>query len=60
MAKYSLEQKEGGKMVFKLDGEEKQERSFIHPDLLKEMEEEDNKKKTPTDKSKNKKKKTKK
>jgi hypothetical protein len=24
--------------VFRLDGEEKQEKSFIHPDILKEME----------------------
>ena len=60
IAKYSLEQKEGGKMVFKLDGESSQERSFIHPDLLKEMEEEDTKKKIATDKPKQKKKKVKK
>lgn len=61
LAKYSLEQKEGGKMVFKLDGESSQERSFIHPDLLKEMEEEDAMKKTKAqNKSKPKKKKAKK
>lgn len=37
MAKYSLEQKDGNNMVFKLDGETAQERSFIHPQLLKEL-----------------------
>lgn len=56
IAKYSLEQKEGGKMVFKLDGESSQERSFIHPDLLKEMEEEDAMKKVSAVKPKKKKK----
>lgn len=60
IAKYSLEQKEGGKMVFKLDGEGSQERSFIHPDLLNEMEENDANKKMTPDKSKKKKKKSKK
>ena len=39
LAKYSLEQKDGNNMVFKFDGETPQERSFIHPALLKELEE---------------------
>jgi len=41
-AKYSLESKDNNpqNLVFKLDGEEQQEKSFIHPDLLKEIEEE--------------------
>ena len=29
---------ESNEFVFRLDGEEKQEKSFIHPDILKEME----------------------
>jgi hypothetical protein len=60
MAKYSLEQKDGNKMVFKLDGESSQEKSFIHPDLLKEFEEDDMKKASSTNKPKKKKKKGKK
>ena len=36
-AKYSLEAKDDNNMIFKLDGEEAQEKSFIHPDLLKEI-----------------------
>jgi len=45
-AKYSLEQTGGqDKLVFRLDGEDAQEKSFIHPDLLKEMELEDKQKK---------------
>jgi hypothetical protein len=28
--------------VFRLEGEEKQEKSFIHPDLIKEMQEQGN------------------
>ena len=46
IAKFSLETKNDDKknLIFKLDGEESQEKSFIHPDLLKEMEEEDKKK----------------
>jgi len=46
MAKFSLEAKDNDNknLVFKLDGEENQEKSFIHPDLLKEIEEEDKKK----------------
>ena len=43
-AKYSLQQGSGqDKYVFRLEGEEVQEKSFIHPDLLKEMDEEDKK-----------------
>jgi len=60
MAKYSLEQKDGNNMVFKFDGESSQEKSFIHPDLLKDMEADDLKKATTTTKPKKKKKKGKK
>lgn len=43
-AKYSLQQGiEKDKFVFRLDGEDAQEKSFIHPDLLREMEEDDKK-----------------
>jgi hypothetical protein len=44
LAKYSLENKGENNMVFKLDGVESQEKSFIHPDLLKEIAEEEAKK----------------
>jgi hypothetical protein len=46
IAKFSLEAKDNDNknLVFKLEGEESQEKSFIHPDLLKEIEEEDKKK----------------
>jgi hypothetical protein len=44
-------------LVFRLAGEESQEKSFIHPDLLKEMEEEDKKKTTGGEPSKSSKKK---
>lgn len=44
LAKYSLENKGENTMVFKLDGVESQEKSFIHPDLLKEIAEEEAKK----------------
>jgi hypothetical protein len=58
LAKYSLEAKGENNLVFKLEGEELQERSFIHPDLLKEIAEEDAKKsnapKTTTNKKKKK------
>ena len=38
MAKYSLESTDKpNNFVFRLDGEESQEKSFIHPDLLNEM-----------------------
>tara|TARA_B110000879_G_scaffold52496_1_gene74502 strand:- start:4102 stop:5373 length:1272 start_codon:yes stop_codon:yes gene_type:complete len=60
IAKYSLEQKDGNNMVFKFDGETSQERSFIHPDLLKELEAEDTTKQNNTNKPKKKKKKGKK
>jgi len=44
-ALYSLDEKaDTNELVFRLDGEDKQEKSFIHPDLLKEMEEDDKKK----------------
>jgi len=60
IAKYSLEQKDGNNMVFKFDGETTQEKSFIHPDLLKELEAEDATKQNNTNKPKKKKKKGKK
>lgn len=37
--------------VFKIDGEEGQEKSYIHPDILKEMEREDAQKANPSKKS---------
>jgi len=42
--KFSLNSKDPNNYGFKLDGEEQQEKSFIHPDILKEMELEDQKK----------------
>ncbi len=59
MKKYNVESNGNtGEFVYRIDGVERQEKSFIHPDLLKEMEEEDKEKvKKP---SKNKKKKAKK
>lgn len=57
---YSLQQGEQpNNLVFKLDGMESQEKSYIHPDILAEMEKED-KKETTEPKKKNKKKKGKK
>jgi hypothetical protein len=57
---YSLQQGEQpNNLVFKLDGMESQEKSYIHPDILAEMEKEDKKEPTET-KKKNKKKKGKK
>jgi hypothetical protein len=48
-AAYSLDAKtETNELVFRLDGEDKQEKSFIHPDLLKEMEADDKKKQQNT------------
>jgi len=39
-AKYSLDSTgDGNNYVFKLEGEDKQEKSFIHPDLINEMKE---------------------
>jgi hypothetical protein len=56
-ASYSLLQKDSPtNLVFRLEGEEAQEKSFVHPDLLKELETE----KTPAAKSSGKKKKGKK
>lgn len=50
MAKYSLESTDSpNNYVFRLDGEESQEKSFIHPDLLK-----DEAKPVPSKKKKNK------
>ena len=55
LAKYSLETKGVNNLVFKLDGEDTQEKSFIHPDLLKEIAEEEAKKNTPSTNKKKKK-----
>ena len=60
ISKYSLEQKDGNNMVFKLDGETSQEKSFIHPDLLTELEADDTNTQNKTSKPKKKKKKGKK
>ena len=60
MAKCSLEQKDGTNMVFKFNGESSQEKSFILPDLLKDIEADELKKTTTTNKPKKKKKKGKK
>ena len=37
IAKYSLDKKDENNMVFKFDGETPQERSYLPPDLLKEL-----------------------
>jgi hypothetical protein len=59
MKKYNVETNgNSGEFVYRIDGVERQEKSFIHPDLLKEMEEEE--KTTAKKSSKNKKKKAKK
>jgi len=55
LAKYSLESRGENNLVFKLDGVESQERSFIHPDLLKEIAEEEAKKNSAPTKKKKKK-----
>ena len=60
IAKYSLEQKDGNNMVFKFDGETHQERSYIHPSILKDLGIEDEEPEPKAKKSKKKKKKTKK
>ena len=53
VSNYSLQQTQSpDNLVFRLAGEESQEKSFIHPDLLKEMEEEDKKKASGGDASK--------
>jgi len=60
-AKFSLNPTDNpNNFVFKLDGEEGQEKSFIHPDLLKEMEAADKNKETGSAENKKKKKKNKK
>ena len=58
IAKYSLEQKDGNNMVFKFDGETPQERSYLHPQLLKDLgiDDEEPKSKSKTTKQKKKKK----
>ena len=57
-ATYSLQPGNGqDKFVFKLEGEEAQEKTFIHPDLLREMDEEDKKKAAQASQQKKKKKK---
>jgi hypothetical protein len=54
-ASYTLQQNATNNLVFKLDGVEEQEKSFIHPDLIAEMEAEDKKKgAAPAKKKKNK------
>jgi hypothetical protein len=59
MKKYNIQSSgNNGEFVYRIDGVERQEKSFIHPDLLKEMEEEEQNDKPK--KSKNKKKKAKK
>ena len=63
-AQYSLQQKENeNKLVFKLDGEDEQEKSFIHPDieaeLIREEELEKEKEKATSTTTKKKKKKKK-
>ena len=59
LAKYSLQANGTNNLVFKLDGEDAQEKSFIHPDLLKEIAEEEAKKNMPTNTSSTNKKKKK-
>ena len=53
-SKYTLETKpnDTNNLVFKLQGEEIQEKSFIHPDILKEIENTDNNGKNKKKKSK--------
>lgn len=59
MKKYNIQSSgNNGEFVYRIDGVERQEKSFIHPDLLKEMEEEEQNEKPK--KSKGKKKKAKK
>ena len=58
---YSLENNGNAEdLVFRIPGQQGHERSFIHPDLLKEMEEEDKNEQSNKKPSKKKKKKTKK
>lgn len=60
IAKYSLDKKDGNNMVFKFDGETPQERSYIPPDLLKELGLDDDEPEKKVNKPKKKKKKGKK
>ena len=55
-----LKDSDKDKYTFRINGEEKQEKSFIHPDLVKLMEEEDKQKQVKTAQKKTKKKKSKK
>jgi len=58
---FSLEQGMGeDNYVYKVDGEDSQEKSFVHPDILKEMQEQDANDKIPNSENKKKKKKKKK
>jgi hypothetical protein len=59
-AKYSLNSTAPNNLVFSLDGAEKQEKSFIHPDLINEMQEQDKLDKTNSGQAKKKKNKKKK
>uniref|UniRef100_A0A6C0I444 Uncharacterized protein n=1 Tax=viral metagenome TaxID=1070528 RepID=A0A6C0I444_9ZZZZ len=49
---YSLESKSENEMVFRLEGEAAQEKSYIHPDILKEMAKEEEKEKDTKKKTK--------
>jgi len=55
-----LKDSDKDKYTFRINGEEKQEKSFIHPDLVKLMEEEDKQKQVKAAQKKTKKKKSKK
>ena len=59
-AQFKLQQKENpDSFVFTLDGEDVQEKSFVHPDLIAEMKKEEEEEKETTSKKKKKKKKKK-
>ena len=59
-AQFKLQQKENpDSFVFSLDGEDVQEKSFVHPDLIAEMKKEEEEEKETTSKKKKKKKKKK-
>jgi hypothetical protein len=60
-AQYNLSQNaDGNEFVFKINGEDVQEKSFVHPDLLAEIEKEEKQEKDTVSKNNNKKKKKKK
>jgi hypothetical protein len=60
-ANYSLNPTDAtNEFVFRLEGEDKQEKTFIHPDLIKEMQEQENNNGNNNGGNKKKKKKTKK